>query len=57
MIVSLSIDEDWDRLIPLSMFRYMHPKRDVLCCMCHRSGTTIREGKLLAFKKGSRQIL
>jgi hypothetical protein len=57
MIVNLSIDDECDRLIPMSMFRYMNPKRDVRCCVCHRPGTTIREGKLLAFKKGSRQIL
>jgi hypothetical protein len=58
MIISVNNEgPDYDRLIPMSMFRYLNPKRECRCCFCHQAGTTVREGKLLAFKKGSRQIL
>jgi hypothetical protein len=50
-------EEDIDRLIPMPLFRHMNPKALDSCSLCHRSGTTIREGTLLAFKKGSRQVL
>jgi hypothetical protein len=58
MIINLNhgVDE-YDRLIPMSMFRYLNPKRELRCCLCQQMGTGIREGKLLAFKKGSRQLL
>jgi hypothetical protein len=58
MIINLNSEyQDYDRLIPMSMFRFMNPKRELRCCFCHQIGSSVREGKLLAFKKGSRQIL
>jgi len=57
MNVTFSPDTSFDRLIPLSMFRHMNPTRELRCSMCHKEGTRIREGNLLAFKKGSRQVL
>ena len=58
MIVNLNNDdEEYDRIIPFAIFRFMNPKRDLKCCLCHQSETSIVQGKMLAFKKGSRQIL
>ena len=58
MIIKVnSEDQDHDHQIPMSMFRFMNPKRELRCCFCHQAGISVREGKLLAFKKGSRQIL
>lgn len=46
-----------DRLIPLAMFRHAYPNSELRCSLCHQTGTRIRESSLLAFKKGSRQVL
>ena len=50
-------DDSLDKLMPMSMFRYLNPKRDIRCCLCHKSGMRIREGNLLVYRKGSRQVL
>jgi hypothetical protein len=57
--IALSPDDNnnFDCLIPLAMFRYMNPKKPLLCSLCHQEGARIREGNLLAFKRGNRQIL
>lgn len=52
-----SEEEKFDRIIPMALFRFLNPKAPVWCSLCHRVGTTIREGTLLAFKKGARQVL
>lgn len=57
MNVTISSDTSFDRLIPLSMFRHMNPTTELRCSMCNKEGTRVREGNLLAFKKGSRQVL
>jgi len=46
-----------DSIIPLSLFRQMNPKAKLTCAFCHLTGQRVREGTLLAFKKGSRQVL
>ena len=50
-------DESIDKLMPMSMFRYLNPKKDTRCCLCHKAGMRIREGNLLVFRKGTRQML
>jgi hypothetical protein len=57
MCLPINEDEAFDRLIPLALYRHMNPKAPLVCNFCHRTGTTIREGSLLSFKKGSRQVL
>ena len=58
MNVSLDNNDDSiDKLMPMAMFRYLNPKRDIRCCLCHKSGMRIREGNLLVYRKGSRQVL
>lgn len=50
-------DDSCDRLIPLSVFRYLNPKAGLRCNFCHVPGSRAYEGPLLAFKRGSRQLL
>lgn len=50
-------DEIIDRLIPLALFRKINPGASLNCNMCHLVGTRVREGTLLAFKRGARQVL
>ena len=58
MIVRVNDEEDdYDCLIPLSYYRYMHPRRELRCCLCQLVGARPLEGKLLAYKKGPRQIM
>ena len=57
MSVSLSEDPNIDRTIPLALFRSMNPKAKLTCTLCHLSGSRVREGSLLAFKRGSREVL
>jgi hypothetical protein len=58
MIVQINEEEDDnDCLIPISYYRYMHPGRQLRCCLCQQLGTKALQGKLLAFKKGSRHIV
>ena len=58
MIVQMNDEEDeYDCLVPLSFYRYTHPRRELRCCLCQQVGAKTLEGKLLAFKKGPRQIM
>ena len=46
-----------DKVIPLSLFRHMNPKAKLMCSLCHLTGARVREGSLLAFKRGSREVV
>ncbi|CAJ1942726.1 unnamed protein product [Cylindrotheca closterium] len=50
-------EKEIDRLIPEPLFRYKNPLAELKCSLCHKDGGTIREGRLVAFKRGSRQVL
>jgi hypothetical protein len=50
-------EEGIDRLIPLALFRKLNPDASLHCSMCQLVGTRVREGTLLAFKRGARQVL
>jgi len=50
-------DEEIDRMIPMSIFRHMNPESVLECGFCHLVGDRAYEGPLLAFRKGSRQVL
>lgn len=50
-IVTYDID------VPISVFRYDNPKRELKCSLCGKVGSSRREGAILAFKRGSREIL
>jgi len=56
MVVS-SADTTIDQIIPLSLFRHMNPKAKLTCALCHLTGPRVREGSLLAFKRGSREVV
>ncbi|KAL7579555.1 hypothetical protein ACA910_007926 [Epithemia clementina (nom. ined.)] len=57
MSVAMSEDSSIDRTIPLAIFRKMNPNANLSCSLCHMSGSRVREGSLLAFKRGSREAL
>lgn len=57
MQVSLDVDNDTDRLIPMALHRHMNPKSNLCCAFCGKPDTTVREGSLLAFKKGARHAV
>ena len=46
-----------DKLIPLPIFRERNPNMPLQCSLCGLFGSTAREGSLLAFQRGSRQVL
>jgi hypothetical protein len=48
---------DVDKSIPLPIFRHQFPNAPLVCSLCGVTGSTIREGTLLAFKRGSRAVL
>jgi len=50
-------EEQIDRLVPLPLFRLTHPKTTLTCHLCRKSGTTVREGSLLVFRRGNRHTL
>ncbi len=50
-------DRDIDKVIPLALFRHMNPSTPMQCNLCNRHGSHVREGTLLAFKRGARQVL
>lgn len=50
-------DKDIDRVIPLALFRHTNPTAELECSLCHKTGGRVREGSLIAFKKGARQVL
>ena len=57
--MSLSPQEDTgcDRVLPIPLFRHQNPTTPLVCCLCNIEGSTVREGTLLAFTRGARQIL
>lgn len=50
-------EKEIDRIIPEPLFRYKNPSVPLRCSLCHKDGGTVREGRLVAFKRGSRQVL
>lgn len=52
-----STDKDIDRIIPEPLFRHKNPTIPLRCSLCHKFGGQIREGRLVAFKRGARQVL
>ena len=57
MSFSFNNDKTGDRLIPVALFRRDNPDTELECSMCHEFGSRVREGSLLAFKRGARQVL
>ena len=57
MVHYLQSSTDVDRTIPLSIFRHQFPKAHLVCSLCGVPDSTVREGSLLAFKRGPRAIL
>ena len=49
--------KDVDRIIPVSLFRHNNPNAPLRCSFCHKIGSQVREGSLLAFKRGAREVL
>ena len=47
----------FDKQIPLSLFRKSNPTTKLQCHLCGLVGSRMREGSLLAFQRGTRQIL
>jgi lysine-specific histone demethylase 1 len=50
-------DKDIDKVIPVAIFRHRNPSSQLQCSLCHKVGGHVREGALLAFKRGARQVL
>ena len=50
-------DKATDRLIPVALFRKDNPDTPLQCNLCHEMGSRVREGSLLALKRGARQVL
>ena len=50
-------DKDVDKVIPVPIFRHWNPTTPLQCNLCHKLGGRTREGPLLAFKRGTRQVL
>jgi hypothetical protein len=55
--MKLDDDKDIDRIIPVALFRYNNPSTELKCSLCNKVGGRIREGSLIAFKRGARQVL
>ena len=57
--IQFKLDEDKyiDRIIPVALFRYNNPDTELKCSLCNKVGGRIREGSLIAFKRGARQVL
>jgi lysine-specific histone demethylase 1 len=53
----LGTDSSFDKLLPLAIYRGNNPTAALQCSMCHLSGSRAREGSLLAFQRGARQVL
>jgi monoamine oxidase len=46
-----------DKIIPVAIYRHENPSASLECHLCHKVGGQIRQGALLAFKRGARQVL
>lgn len=51
------IDKDVDTVIPISVFKHSNPTTALQCNLCRQTGGRTREGPLLAFKRGARQVV
>ncbi|KAG7358789.1 amine oxidase [Nitzschia inconspicua] len=49
--------KDVDKVIPVAMYRHQNPSATLQCHLCHVVGGQVRQGALLAFKRGARQVL
>jgi hypothetical protein len=52
-----SVEKDVDRIIPEPLFRHKNPTTTLQCILCHKKGGQLREGRLVSFKRGARQVL
>jgi hypothetical protein len=52
-----SSEKDFDRILPEPLFRHKNPTTPLQCSLCHKIGGQVREGRLVAFKRGARQVL
>lgn len=52
-----SSEKDIDRILPEPLFRHKNPATPLQCSLCHKAGGQVREGRLVAFKRGARQVL
>jgi hypothetical protein len=52
-----SSEKDIDRILPEPLFRHENPTTPLQCSLCHKIGGQVREGRLVAFKRGARQVL
>jgi len=50
-------DKQDDRTLPIAIFRHDNPNIPLQCALCHEMGSRVREGPLLALKRGARQVL
>ena len=55
--MSSPTDKVFDRVVPMSMYRQKNPHAQLKCGMCNKIGSQVREGSLLCFQRGSRQVL
>lgn len=53
----LDEDKNIDRIIPMALFRWSNPHTKLRCSLCSKIGGQIREGSLIAFKRGAREVL
>eukprot|EP00980_Cylindrotheca_fusiformis_P024445 scaffold11924_cov118-Cylindrotheca_fusiformis.AAC.6 len=52
-----SSEKDMDRILPEPLFRHKNPTTPLQCSLCHKHGGQVREGRLVSFKRGARQVL
>jgi monoamine oxidase len=50
-------EKDVDKMIPVALFRHKSPTAPLQCSFCHGIGGQVREGSLIAFKRGARIVL
>jgi hypothetical protein len=50
------LDKGIDRVVPLPLFRRKFPETPLQCTMCNKIGSH-REGSLLCFRRGAKQVL
>jgi monoamine oxidase len=53
----LKDNKELDKIIPVAMYRQRNPEAPLQCHLCHKVGGQVRQGALLAFKRGARQVL
>jgi len=57
LLFKATAEKEIDRIIPEPLFRHKNPSTALRCSLCHKDGGTVREGRLVAFKRGTRQVL